>query len=87
MLLEGNALQIIGRMESLFTLQHGVFIAPERLEQIYSNCSLIQDMFVYGDRSRHYLVAVVVPDPMLSKGKSESELRERLDAQMQSVAH
>ena len=85
-LLEENALQIIGRKDNLFKLQHGVFIAPERLEQIYSNCSLIQDIFVYGDRSRHYLAAVIVPDPLVSKGKTESELRELLEAQMQSVA-
>lgn len=38
-------------------------MAPEKLENIYVQCSLVAQIFVHGDSLQNYLVAIVVPDP------------------------
>jgi long-chain acyl-CoA synthetase len=56
-----NYLMIVDRMRSIFKLSQGEYVAAELLTNIYELAVLVQQIFVYGDSGRSYLVAVVVP--------------------------
>ena len=58
----GNALKIIDRAKNIFKLQQGEYIAPEKIENIYSGCKYVFQMFIYGDSLQSYLIAILVPD-------------------------
>jgi len=38
----------------------GEFVAPEKLECIYQECAVVDQVFVYGTPLKEYLTAVVV---------------------------
>lgn len=50
------------RLPDGFVPLPGEFVAPEKLEVIYQECSVVDQVFVYGTTLREYLVAVVVPN-------------------------
>jgi long-chain acyl-CoA synthetase len=56
-----NYLMIVDRMRSIFKLSQGEYVAAELLTNIYELAVLVQQIFVYGDSGRSYLVAIVVP--------------------------
>ena len=58
---EGN-LQVIDRIKNIFKLALGEFIPVEKLELAYGQSLFVAQIFVYGDSSRSYLVAIVVPE-------------------------
>ena len=58
----GNALKIIDRVKSLFKLSQGEYIAPEKLENIYSQSPFVTQIFVTGETTQNFPVAVVVPN-------------------------
>lgn len=60
---ENGCLRIIDRKKHIFKTQHGEYIAPERLEGIFTKSPYVDQMFVYGNSLQAYLVAVIVPNP------------------------
>lgn len=60
--LEGGRLRIIDRVKNIFKLSQGEYIAPEKLQTIYSQIPTIGQIFVHGDSSKDFLVSLIVPD-------------------------
>ena len=58
----GNALCIIDRKKNIFKLQQGEYISPEKIENIYESCKYIDQIFVYGNSYKNYLVCIIHPN-------------------------
>uniref|UniRef100_A0A5K4F061 long-chain-fatty-acid--CoA ligase n=1 Tax=Schistosoma mansoni TaxID=6183 RepID=A0A5K4F061_SCHMA len=60
--LKNGALKIVDRTKNLFKLSQGEYVAPEKVEQTYLFCDLIQHVYVEGHSLKSYAVAVVKPN-------------------------
>ncbi|KAL0722960.1 hypothetical protein Bca4012_037559 [Brassica carinata] len=59
---EDGSMKIIDRKKNIFKLSQGEYVAVENLENTYSRCSLIAQIWIYGNSFESFLVAVVVPE-------------------------
>ena len=57
-----NYLVIVDRVVSVFKLSQGEYVAAKILARAYEQAPLVHQIFVYGDSTRSFLVAIVVPD-------------------------
>lgn len=70
-----QGLKIFDRIKEIFKLSQGEYIAPSKLESIYSKSKYVMQICVYGDSTKNSVVALIRPnDPNLitflqSKGR------------------
>lgn len=57
----GNAMKIIDRVKNIFKLQQGEYISPEKIENIYSTCKFIEQIFIHGNSLKSYAICIVYP--------------------------
>jgi long-chain acyl-CoA synthetase len=60
-------LKIIDRKKNIFKLSQGEYVAPEKIEAIFSTSKFVLQSLVYGDSVRDHLVAIIVPNPDMIK--------------------
>jgi long-chain acyl-CoA synthetase len=57
-----KGLKIIDRKKEIFKLAQGEYIAPTKLEFVYSQCRYVMNICVYGNSFKNYLVGIIVPN-------------------------
>jgi len=57
-----GTLKIIDRRKHIFKLAQGEYLAPEKIEGIYTRNSLVAQAFIDGDSLQTFAVGVIVPD-------------------------
>eukprot|EP00825_Cyclidium_porcatum_P001459 TRINITY_DN10668_c0_g1_i7.p1 TRINITY_DN10668_c0_g1~~TRINITY_DN10668_c0_g1_i7.p1 ORF type:complete len:152 (+),score=44.29 TRINITY_DN10668_c0_g1_i7:247-702(+) len=55
-------INIIDRRKNIFKLQQAEYVAPEKIESIYSRVKGVQEIWLYGDSYQYYCIAFLVPN-------------------------
>ena len=55
-------MKIIDRKKHIFKLSQGEYIAPEKIENVYSKSQYVAQVFVHGEGLKSCVIAIVVPD-------------------------
>lgn len=78
----------VDRAKNVVKLSQGEFVALSKLEALFATADSIQQIFVYGESERSYLLAVVVPtaDAVNSVHGDLAELRPRIAASIRQLA-
>ncbi|KAJ2607940.1 medium-chain fatty acid-CoA ligase faa2 [Coemansia sp. RSA 1365] len=53
---------VIDRRKNMFKLAQGEYVTPERIEIIYTDCPVIEQIYIHGDSLQSTLVAILVPN-------------------------
>merc|ERR1712032_489603 len=59
---DSKAFKIIDRKKEIFKLAQGEYIAPSKLESVYGKSQWVQNICVYGNSFKTFIIAVVVPN-------------------------
>lgn len=59
---QNGTLKIIDRKKHIFKLSQGEYIAPEKVENVYSKSQYVAQVFVYGEGLKSCVIGVIVPD-------------------------
>ena len=81
-----SGLVVIDRCQNLFKTAQGEFIAPERLEQIFVASEFVDSIWIFGEPTAEYLLAVVVPRGGNTLVKAVSAVTDDPDVFLMSVA-
>ncbi|KAJ3301314.1 Long chain acyl-CoA synthetase 7 peroxisomal [Kappamyces sp. JEL0829] len=59
---EAGRLRIIDRAKNIFKLSQGEYVAPEKIEAVYTKLDIVSQTFVYGDSLKPTLVGIIIPE-------------------------
>ena len=63
-----SGLKIFDRIKEIFKLSQGEYIAPSKLESVYGKSRYVQQIWVYGDSMKSFVVSIIVPNKILVCG-------------------
>ena len=68
-----GTLKIIDRKKHIFKLAQGEYLAPEKIENVYSRCPLVGQIMVHGNSLKSSAIAIIVPEeaPVLAWAQKE----------------
>jgi len=78
-LLPSNGVKIIDRRKNLFKLAQGEYVAPEKIENALGNSAFVNQIFIHGDSTQSYVVAIVVVDKSKAIQWGATYLKEDVD--------
>jgi fatty acid CoA ligase FadD9 len=83
-----DQLKYLDRRNNVLKLSQGEFVTISNLEATFGNSPLVQQIYVYGNSARPYLLAVVVPtDDALSRAGGDADsLKPAITDSLQNVA-
>lgn len=66
-----GVMKIIDRKKDLVKLQLGEYVSLGKVEAELKTCPIVENICVYGDATKHYTVALIVPNPsqLITLGK------------------
>jgi fatty acid CoA ligase FadD9 len=73
-----DQLQYVDRRNNVLKLSNGEFVTVSKLESVFSTSDLVDQIYVYGNSERPYLLAVVVPTDAAISDSSEAVLETTL---------
>lgn len=86
----GN-IQVLDRCKNIFKLSQGVYVAPEKVENILIQSNYIMQALVYGHSLKDCCVAIIVPDMEVVKkwatenGKDFQAIFKKQDADLRAI--
>jgi long-chain acyl-CoA synthetase len=71
--MEANGtLKIIDRKKDLVKLQFGEYVSLGKVEAVLKTCPVVENICIYGESSKSYCVALVVPDRKVNRNRYSS---------------
>ena len=58
---ETGAVKIIDRKKNIFKLNQGEYVTAEKVEAVYLKEGKLEELFLHGDSTQHYCIAVIIP--------------------------
>jgi long-chain acyl-CoA synthetase len=71
---ERGTLKVVDRKKHIFKLAQGEYVAPEKIENIYSRSKYVAQSFIHGESLKTCLIGIVVPDPEVLPGAAAEKL-------------
>ena len=59
---ENGAIKITDRKKDLVKLQYGEYVSLGKVESVLKTCALVENICIYGDSTKSFVVALVCPD-------------------------
>lgn len=58
---ENGSIKIVDRKKNIFKLAQGEYVAPAKIEEEYSKCMAVNQIWVYGNSFKPCVIAIVNP--------------------------
>ncbi len=80
-----DRLTYLDRRNNVLKLSQGEFVTVSKLEAVFVHSPLIQQIFVYGNSVRPYLLAVVIPTEEARQHSTQAELKQLIAESLRDV--